>query len=92
MINPVLAYRPASFLELECYRDRIGYETWHEMEAKVFLALDNLQPDNFYDISKQVKEEQQELFVKCCCAYILEQAPDCPHPVCFRDGNIIKRY
>ncbi|MBR4593970.1 MAG: hypothetical protein IKO33_05245 [Bacteroidaceae bacterium] len=65
---------------------------WRDMEVKVFQALEILQPGRFYDISRQVKEEQQELFVKCCCVYILEQAPNTPHPVMFHDGNTVKRY
>lgn len=92
MNNPILAYRTASFLELEAFRDKVGRDAWHDMLAKVFHALDVLQPDRFYDISRQVSEGHQELFVKCCCVYILEQRPDSPHPVSFRDGNIIKRY
>lgn len=92
MNNPILAYRTESFEELEAYRDKVGHDVWRDMEVKVFQALEILQPGRFYDISRQVKEEQQELFVKCCCVYILEQAPGNPHPVMFHDGNTVKRY
>ena len=92
MNNPILAYKTESIAELEAYRDRIGHDVWRDMEVKVFQALEVLQPGRFYDVSRQVKEEQQELFVKCCCVYILEQTADCLHPVYFLDGNIIKKY
>lgn len=92
MISPVLIYRTSSFDELTAYRDRIGADIWRDMEAKVYHALNVLRPGRWYNIAEQVAPERQELFVKCCCVYILEQQPGCPHPVAFHDGNIVKRY
>ena len=92
MNEPVYAYKTASIAELMAYRDRIGHSVWREMEVKVFTALCELLPDHFYDISLQVPEQDQELFVKVCCLFLLEQPSDSPSPVAFRDGHIIKRY
>lgn len=92
MDEPFYAYRSHTFHELEEYRQRISPDAWRDMEVKVYSALNRLQPGHHYDISLQVPEGRQELFVKCCCLYILEQPSDCRTPVAFRDGRTIKRY
>ena len=90
--EPVYQYMTSSICELVAYRDRIGHDAWRAMEIKVYSALNALLPEHYYDISLQVPEQDQELFVKVCCLFLLEQRSDCPHPVAFRDGHIIKRY
>ncbi|MCQ2065856.1 MAG: hypothetical protein MJY66_08380 [Bacteroidaceae bacterium] len=92
MNEPVYAYKTASIAELMAYRDRIGHSVWREMEVKVFTALCELLPDHFYDIVLQVAPERQELFVKVCCLFLLEQSPNSLHPVAFKNGHIIKKY
>ena len=92
MDEPFYAYRSHTFHELEEYRRQIGAATWRNMEVKVYRALNRLRPGHHYDIAAQVPEAEQELFVKCCCLYILEQPDESMTAVAFRDGKTIKRY
>lgn len=90
--EPVYKYMTSSLEEIMAYCERVGYDVWRAMEIKVYTALSALLPEHYYDISLQVPEQDQELFVKVCCLFLLEQRSGCPHPVAFRDGRIIKRY
>ncbi len=90
--EPIYQFRTSSICDLAAYRDRIGHDVWRAMEIKVYTALSELLPEHYYDISLQVPEQDQELFVKVCCLFLLEQPSDSPSPVAFRDGHIIKRY
>ena len=92
MKEPVTAYKSERLGALYAYKAKVGRDAWHSMEVKVYSALNRLLPGHYYDIAEQVPEQQQELFVKCCCIYIQEQPDDCPNPVAFRDGRTIKRY
>lgn len=90
--EPVFEYRTSSMDVLLSYRDRIGHDAWQIMENKVYAALIALLPGNYYDVSTQVPEQEQEVFVKLCCLFILEQPEGISHPIGFRDGHTIIRY
>ena len=52
------------------YLSRLGTEEFLKFEARVNLALEKLGVNKYYDISVDVKPEEQELFIKFCCLYI----------------------
>lgn len=89
--EPVFEYRTSSMDVLISYRDRIGLDAWNSIENKVYAALLALRPGNYYNIATQVAEKDQELFVKICCLFILEQPVGCEHPIGFSDGHTVKR-
>ena len=74
--EPIYQFRTSSICDLAAYRDRIGHDVWRAMEIKVYTALSELLPEHYYDISLQVPEQDQELFVKVCCLFLLEQPSD----------------
>ena len=52
------------------YIEKLGLEGYCDFENRVNKALDQLRPGKCYDIATDVKEEDQELFIKICCCYI----------------------
>lgn len=52
------------------YIEKLGLEGYCDFQKRVNNALDRLRPGKYYDIATDVKEEDQELFVKLCCGYI----------------------
>lgn len=52
------------------YIEKLGLEEYCNFERRVNIALDKLRPGRYYDIVIDVKEEDQELFIKFCCCYI----------------------
>lgn len=55
----------------ELYRIQLGESAYNEYFNSVWLALDRLEVNEFYDIAKQVRVENRDLFIKICCQYIL---------------------
>lgn len=55
----------------ELYRIQLGESAYNEYFNYVWMALDRLQVNEFYDIAKQVRVENRDLFIKICCQYIL---------------------
>ena len=46
----------------ELYRAQLGEDTYNDYR---------LQENEYYDIAKQVKTENRDLFIKICCQYVL---------------------
>ena len=55
----------------ELYRAQLGENTYNEYFNSVWMALDRLQENEYYDIAKQVKTENRDLFIKICCQYVM---------------------
>ena len=55
----------------ELYRAQLGEDTYNDYFNSVWMALDRLQENEYYDIAKQVKTENRDLFIKICCQYVL---------------------
>ena len=55
----------------ELYRAQLGEDTYNDYFTSVWMALDRLQENEYYDIAKQVKTENRDLFIKICCQYVL---------------------
>lgn len=54
------------------YIKKLGLEGYCDFESRVNKALDQLRPGRYYNIIEDVKEEDQELFIKLCCMYIIQ--------------------
>lgn len=48
----------------ELYRAQLGEDTYNDYFNSVWMALDRLQENEYYDIAKQVKTENRDLFIK----------------------------
>ena len=55
----------------ELYRAQLGENTYNENFNSVWMALDRLQENEYYDIAKQAKTENRDLFIKICCQYVM---------------------
>ena len=55
----------------ELYRAQLGEDTYNDYFNSVWMALDRLQENEYYDIAKQVKTENRDLFIKICCQYVM---------------------
>ena len=57
----------------EEYRSRLGEEVFNKYTDNVYTLLSDMQPDTFFNIEKNVKPENRDLFIKCCCMFMQEQ-------------------
>lgn len=64
-------HRLNNMSQLDKYLEKDKINEYIEFKDKVFKALDKLEVGHFYNIPKQVPEDQQDLFIKICCLYIL---------------------
>ena len=55
------------------YRSRMGKEQYDDFFQKVYSHLLQLPEGKYFDIEKNVTEENRDLFIKICCLFILEQ-------------------
>lgn len=62
--------------QLDRYMEKDKINEYIEYKDKIFKSLDNLKVGHFYNIPKQVPEDQQDLFIKICCLYILSHYKD----------------
>jgi hypothetical protein len=53
------------------YYEQMGADAYWDFTTRVYKAIENLRPQCRYDLTK-ISEENQELFVKIACEYILE--------------------
>lgn len=55
----------------DMYQLQLGDEAFDKYFSLVWNALGRLRENEYYDIAKQVKVENRDLFIKICCQYIL---------------------
>ncbi len=55
----------------EEYRSQMGSEAYDKYFKSVWLALDQLDVNEYYDIIRYVRPENHDLFIKICCQYII---------------------
>lgn len=53
------------------YREKIGESAYNAFFESLWLSLGQLQVNEYYDIARQVKPENRDLFIKICCQYVL---------------------
>lgn len=85
MIN-LTKHRPTNNKWVEEYGERMGWDALVTYQQKVFKALDKLAPGKHYNILKEVRPENQDLFIKSCCSYI----QNCPHIVMSDDYSRVE--
>ena len=54
------------------YRFRMGNEDFDKYLNRVYALFIQIKPGSFFDIRKNVKEENCDLFIKLCCMFIDE--------------------
>ncbi|RGN53938.1 MULTISPECIES: hypothetical protein [unclassified Bacteroides] len=67
-------YKIVGTLWIDEFLSRLGHEEFRNFEARVNNALDKLGINKYYDISTDVRPEDQELFIKFCCLYIYKHS------------------
>ena len=55
----------------DIYRLQLGDKAFDEYFSMVWNALERLKENEYYDIARQVRVENRDLFIKICCQYIL---------------------
>lgn len=65
-------YRLEDWSWVEVYLRRMGDEPFREYRDNVYKKLQSLSPGSSYNIEDHVKKDNIEVFVKICCAFILE--------------------
>ena len=53
------------------YRAKMGAEAYDAFFESLWIRLDQLRVNEYYDIAWQVKPCNRDLFIKICCQYIL---------------------
>jgi len=55
------------------YRFRLGKEAFYKYVDNVYTLLSEMKSESFFSIEKNVKPENRDLFIKCCCMFMQEQ-------------------
>lgn len=57
---------------VESYKSKMGDAQFRDYLNSVYRQLITLHPGQYFDIVKNVRSENYELFVKICCLFIVE--------------------
>lgn len=68
-------YRLEDWSWVETFQHRMGEDAFKKYRDDVYRKLLSMQPDSNFNIEEKVREENRELFVKLCCAFIQEGNP-----------------
>jgi hypothetical protein len=55
------------------YQSLLGKDKYQEYFNRVYAMLFEIPEEKFFDIEKNVSEENRDLFIKICCLFVLEQ-------------------
>ncbi len=61
---------------VEDYQRRMGEGAFREYRDNVYKKLLDMNAGTIFSIKDKVKEENRDLFIKICCAFIQEGHPD----------------
>lgn len=64
-------YSLTSWTWRNLYEQQMGVEAFALYQERIWSALIRLPENEYYDIAKQVKPENRDLFIKTCCQFIL---------------------
>lgn len=64
-------HRLTDWIWRDIYRAKLGDEVYDAFFEDLWLKLDQLRVNEYYDVARQVKPENRDLFIKICCQYIL---------------------
>lgn len=70
-------YRLNSECEFITLYKSIPLEKLNAYKERVFKLLGALQEKEYFDIVKNIRVENQEVFIKCVCLYIIQTGADC---------------
>lgn len=65
-------YRMNDYAWIEIYKKKMGNQAFYEYRDSVYHQLMSLQPGQYFDIVKNVRQENYEVFIKICCMFISE--------------------
>lgn len=60
---------------VELYQRRMGNEAFREYRDNVYRKLMAMQPKSSFDIEKNVREDNRDIFIKLCCLFMNEGNP-----------------
>ncbi|MEG0796913.1 MAG: hypothetical protein RR397_10490 [Odoribacter sp.] len=66
-----IQYRLNDWRWVDIYKQQLGREAFDMYQDRVCRALLGLRENEYYDIAKQVKVANRDLFIKTCCQFIL---------------------
>lgn len=69
-------YRLENWSWVEHYQRRMGDDSFREYRDSVYKKLLSMKAGACFNIKDKVKEDNRDLFVKLCCAFILEGHPN----------------
>ena len=70
-------HRLNSFSEIDALVDKIGAEKFYQYQDAVFNIISKLSPGQTYNVLENVKSENQGVFIKCVCIYIIRTKGEC---------------
>ncbi|GHU80120.1 hypothetical protein FACS1894145_5820 [Bacteroidia bacterium] len=76
-MNDLSKYALKSFSNFEELFSQISPKKLFEYREAVFNICRELKPGQIYNIAESVRIENQEVFVKCVCSYIMIHGADC---------------
>lgn len=69
-------YRLEDWSWVETFQRRMGDEAFREYRDNVYRKLQSMKPGTIFNIEEKVRQENLDLFIKICCAFIQEGHPD----------------
>ena len=70
-------YRLDNLTEIDLLVDKIGVVKFYQYQENVFKLLASISPEQKYSILENIRQENQEVFIKCVCVYIIRTTGDC---------------
>lgn len=70
-------YRLNSISELDSISAKIDQGKFLKYKESVYNMLLNLREGECFDIVLKIRAENQEIFIKCVCCYMIEMRGDC---------------
>ena len=80
-------YKPQNWDWVDFYEDQRGAAEFDIYVNSVYLLFSQMKPGSFFDISKNVKHENRDLFIKLCCTFIDETRYVPLHPDSYYEFN-----
>lgn len=70
---------------MERYINEMGRAAYNKYECKIYLLLSAMLPGEEFDIVKNVKKENYDLFIKIACRFMIDYGIHHPHSYNFNE-------
>lgn len=65
-------YRLTDLSELQPFKEKMGEREFYKLAFAIYKRLFTMRPGESYNILKKVVPENQEVFIKIACCYIID--------------------